>query len=201
MADHAILLLLAAARKLVWLHNRVRGGEWAPTGSELYEVPRLYGRVLGLVGFGSIARATANRAKPFGLDVIAYDPYVSQWMARELRVELVPSLEELAARSDFVSAHMPLNDQTRGMLGEAFFKAMKPTAFLINTCRGPVVDEAALISALKSGGIAGAGLDVFEQEPTSPDNPLRSAASGNRNEDGQRRSDASLGGGLRPCGV
>lgn len=172
VADHAILLLLAVARKLVWLHNRVKGGEWAPTGSELYEIPRLYGRVLGLVGFGSIARATANRAKPFGLDVVAYDPYVSQWMARELRVELVPSLEELAARSDFVSAHMPLNDQTMGMLGEAFFKAMKPTAFLINTCRGPVVDEVALINALESREIAGAGLDVFEQEPTSPDNPL-----------------------------
>ena len=108
----------------------------------------------------------------FGLEVIAYDPYVQPWIAKEYRVELVPSLEELARRSDFVSMHTPLNDETRKLVSTAFFKAMKPTAYFINTCRGPTVDEAALIKALEDGEIAGAGIDVFEVEPTPGDNPL-----------------------------
>ena len=87
-------------------------------------------------------------------------------------MRLVGSLEELAAESDFVSVHTPLNRQTEKLIGESFFKAMKPTAYFVNTCRGPVVDEAALIKALDDGEFAGAGLDVFEEEPTSPDNPL-----------------------------
>ena len=106
------------------------------------------------------------------MDVIAYDPYLPPWIAREYRVRLVGSLEELARDSDFVSVHTPLNRQTEKLLGESFFKAMKQTAYFVNTCRGPVVDEAALIKALDGGEIAGAGLDVFEEEPTSPDNPL-----------------------------
>lgn len=174
VADHAIMLMLAVTRKLVILHNGMSQGKWVPPGGEVFEIPRLYGKVLGLVGFGSIARATSNRAKPFGLDVIAYDPFVPKWTAREHRVELVPTLQELASRSDFVSAHMPLNDSTRGMLSTSFFDSMKPSAFFINTCRGPVVDEQELIRVLRNGGIAGAGLDVFEQEPTLPDNPLLS---------------------------
>ena len=135
-------------------------------------MPRLYGQVLGLVGLGSIGRGTAMRARPFGLDVIAYDRYVQPWLARETRVELVYSLDELASRSDFVSMHTPLNDETRHIVGESFFEAMKPTAYFVNTSRGGTVDEKALVDALRSGEIAGAGLDVFEVEPAGGDNPL-----------------------------
>ena len=106
------------------------------------------------------------------MDVITYDPYCPPWVTKEYRVRPVATLEELAAESDFVSMHTPLNDETRQLVGESFFKAMKQSAYFVNTCRGPTVDEAALIRALQSGEIAGAGLDVFEQEPTPADNPL-----------------------------
>ena len=144
------------------------------------------GQTLGLIGLGNIARATARKAKVFGLEVIAYDPFVEPWIAREYRVELVSGMEELARRSDYVSVHVPLNPETRGLVGESFFRAMKPTAFIINTCRGGTVDEQALVEALRNGELAGAGLDVFETEPTPKDNPL----AGN----GQRDRDSSLGG-------
>jgi D-3-phosphoglycerate dehydrogenase len=108
----------------------------------------------------------------FGLEVISYDPYCPEWIAGEYRVELVSTLDELARRSDYVVMQVPLNDQTRGLAGETLFKAMKSTAYFINTCRGPTVDEQALTRALQDGEIAGAGLDVFEEEPTPSDNPL-----------------------------
>ena len=173
VANHTIMLLLACAKKLTIIHDLVRTGEWA-AGAQVdnSELPPIDGQVLGLVGLGSIARATARRAPVFGLEVIAYDPYVTPWDAKEYGVELVQSLGELASRSDFVSMHTPLNNQTRKMIGENFFLAMKPTAYFINTCRGPTVDEQALIEALQDAQIAGAGLDVFEQEPTPADNPL-----------------------------
>jgi len=135
-------------------------------------LPPIDGQTLGLVGLGDIARATARKAQVFGLEIISYDPYVTPWDAKEYKVELVASLDDLARRSDFVSVHVPLNDETRKLLGAPFFKAMKPTAYFINTCRGPAVDEQALIQALQNGELAGAGLDVFEQEPTPSDNPL-----------------------------
>ncbi len=166
-------MLLACAKKLTELHDYVRGGGWGVgplPDAGVY--PTIDGQVLGIVGLGNIARATARRASAFNMDVISYDPFVAPWHAKEYRVELVDSLEELASRSDFVAVLVPLNDATRKLIGESFFRAMKPTAFFINTCRGPVVDEAALIEALRSGEIAGAGLDVFEQEPTPADNPL-----------------------------
>ena len=173
VANHAIMLLLACARKLTVLDRQTRRGEWLGGAiTDLLPMPRLYGEVLGLVGLGSIGRATAMRALPFGLEVIAYDRYVEPWLAREVRVELVDSLEELASRSDFVSMHTPLNDDTRHIAGESFFRAMKPTAYLINTSRGGTVDEKALVEALRNGEIAGAGLDVFEEEPAGAGNPL-----------------------------
>lgn len=173
VSNHAILMLLACAKKLTILNNLVKAGKWGPeTRAALLPMVPIDGQVLGLVGLGNIGRATARKAKVFGLEVIAYDPYVQPWIAKEYRVELVRSLEDLARRSDFVSVHTPLNDETRKLIGESFFNAMKPTAYFINTCRGPVVDEQALIRALQRGRIAGAGLDVFEQEPTPPDNPL-----------------------------
>ena len=173
VSNHAILLLLACAKKLAQLNDLVKAGKWgAETRAAIMPMVPIYDQTLGLVAFGNIARATARKAQAFGMEVIAYDPYCPPWIAREYRVRLVGSLEELAAESDFVSVHAPLNNETEGLLGESFFKAMKQTAYIVNTCRGPVIDEAALIAALESGEIAGAGLDVFEEEPTPADNPL-----------------------------
>ncbi len=173
VSNHAILLLLACAKKLAQLNDLVKAGRWgAETRAAIMPMVPIYDQTLGLVAFGNIARATARKAQAFGMEVIAYDPYCPPWIAREYRVKLVGSLEELAAESDFVSVHTPLNNETQGLLSESFFKAMKPTAYIVNTCRGPVIDETALIAALQSGEIAGAGLDVFEEEPTPADNPL-----------------------------
>ena len=173
VANHTIMLLLACAKKLTRLHESTRAGKWsADILSQRTSFPPILGQVLGLVGFGNIARATSNRAKPFGLEVVMHDPYTPAWTAREYRVEQVTSLEELASRSDFVSIHVPLNDETRHLIGESFFRAMKPTAYLINVSRGPIVDERALVTALQEDEIAGAGLDVFDREPALADNPL-----------------------------
>ena len=173
VSNHAIMMMLACAKELTRLNTLVKEGRWRPeTRAGLLPMVPIDGRTLGLVGLGNIARCTARKAKVFGLEVIAYDPYVEPWMAKEYRVELVSSLEELARRSDFVSMHVPLNDETRKLVGESFFKAMKPTAYFINTCRGPTVDEQALVQALQQGELAGAGLDVFEVEPLPGDNPL-----------------------------
>ena len=173
VSNHAILMLLACAKKLTLMNEMVKAGKWgAETRDAILPMVPIDGQTLGLVALGNIGRAVARKANVFGLDVIAYDPYVAPWIAKEYRVRLAPSLEALASESDFISVHVPLNNQTRGLVGEAFFKAMKPTAFIINTCRGPVIDEAAMIDALNAREIAGAGLDVFEEEPTSPNNPL-----------------------------
>jgi D-3-phosphoglycerate dehydrogenase / 2-oxoglutarate reductase len=173
VSNHAIMLLLACAKKLTVLNSLVKAGKWdAQLRQVMLPMAPIDGQTLGLVGFGNIGRATSRKAKVFGLEVIAYDPYVQPWICKEYRVELVPTLEELARGSDFVSMHTPLNNETRKLIGASFFRAMKPTAYFINTCRGPTVDEAALIKALQDGEIAGAGIDVFEVEPTPADNPL-----------------------------
>ncbi len=173
VSNHTIMMLLACAKELGRLDRLVRAGGWTPEArAQVHSLVPIDGQVLGLVALGNIGRTTARKAKVFGLEVIAYDPYLPPWIAREYRVELVSSLEELARRSDFVSMHVPLNDETTKMVGESFFKTMKPTAYFVNTCRGPTVDERALIEALQSGEIAGAGIDVFEQEPTPADNAL-----------------------------
>ena len=172
VSNHAIMFILACAKKLTHLNDLVKAGKWEESRSVVLPMVPIYDQTLGLVAFGNIARATARKAQAFGIDVIAFDPYCPPWIAMEYRIRLVDSLEELAAESDFVSVHAPLNNETKGLLSDDFFRAMKPTAYLINTCRGPVVDEAALITALQNGEIAGAGLDVFEDEPTYPENPL-----------------------------
>ncbi len=175
VSNHIIMLLLACSRKLRALDSMVRAGKWSSATRDLAKsIPDIDGQILGIVGLGNIGRATARKAAVFGLKVMAYDPYCRPWDAREYKVEMVPSLDILAARSDYVSLLVPLNDETRKLIGKGFFEAMKPTAYLINTARGPIVDEAALIEALETGQIAGAGIDVFEQEPTPPDNPLLS---------------------------
>ena len=173
VSNHAILMLMACAKKLTILHNLVREGKWgAETRNAIMPMAPIDGQTLGLVAFGNIARAVSRKATALGMDIITYDPYCPPWITKEYRVRPVASLEELAADSDFVSVHVPLNDETRKLIGADFFKAMKPTAYFVNTCRGPTVDEAAMIEALRNGEIMGAGLDVFEEEPTPADNPL-----------------------------
>jgi D-3-phosphoglycerate dehydrogenase / 2-oxoglutarate reductase len=170
VANHAMGLLLAWNRKIITLNGEVKSGVWqsrvpGPTGS-------LHGETVGVVGFGNIGKAFARRVGAFETHVIAYDPYVDNGQFEALGVERVFSLGELAVRADYVSVHTLLNAETRHLINEAFLRQMKPTACLINTSRGPVVDEQALIRALQERWIAGAALDVREQEPATGDSPL-----------------------------
>ncbi|MGE3270616.1 MAG: C-terminal binding protein [Chloroflexota bacterium] len=173
VADHAMLLLLAVARKLKYASGMAHSGKWAQVHSALAPVPRLQGKTLGLVSFGTIARNVAKRAQAFGMNVIAFDPFVTPEAMAELGVGS-RTLEAMLAEADFVSAHAPHTKGTHHLMGEAQFAAMKPTAIFVNTGRGKVVDEPALIKALQEGKIAAAGLDVLEEEPPAPDNPLLS---------------------------
>jgi D-3-phosphoglycerate dehydrogenase len=134
-------------------------------------VERLSATTLGIVGFGNIGRLVAAKSAGMGWRRIAADPFVEPAVGRELGVEIAP-LEQLLREADFVTLHVFLNAQTRHMIGAPQLARMKPGAYLVNTCRGPIVDEPALIEALRRGQIAGAGLDVFETEPIQPDNPL-----------------------------
>ena len=173
VSNHAIMLMLACAKKLTILNDLTKAGKWGPdTRTAIMPMAPITDQVLGLVSLGNIGRAVARKAQALGMTVIAYDPYVQPWIAREYRVQLVGNLEELASNSDFVSMHTPLNNQTTKLVGTSFFKSMKSSAYFINTCRGGTVDEEALIEALDNKELAGAGLDVFEIEPTAPDNPL-----------------------------
>lgn len=151
------------------MNNAVKSGTWDfKVATPIF---RLRGRILGLVGFGNIPQSVASKAQAFGLEVIAYDPFIPESVAKQMNVELV-SLDELCERSDYISVHVPLNTHTEGMISHEQFNRMKPETFIINTARGPVIDEAALIQALQEGKIAGAGLDVLEVEPIRADNPL-----------------------------
>jgi D-3-phosphoglycerate dehydrogenase len=169
VANHAIAFVLALNRKLNEGHRHARDGRWDPRS--LLPIGPLTGETFGLLGFGNIARETGKRAQAFKMNVIAYDPFVNPARAREIDVELT-SLDDLLRRSDYVSCHLPLNPQTFHLLAEPQFRSMKSTAIFVNTARGRVVDEAALIRALREGWIAAAGLDVLEQEPPDPANPL-----------------------------
>ena len=162
--------LLALARKVTLANTLVQSGRWEVP--PLVPLRRLEGQVLGLVGFGNIPRALAPKAKAFGLKVIAHDPYVAKETLSATGVEGV-SFDDLLARSDFISVHAPLLPATRGLMNAAAFAKMKKGAFLINTARGPLVDESALITALDAGQLGGAGLDVVATEPLPKDSPLR----------------------------
>jgi lactate dehydrogenase-like 2-hydroxyacid dehydrogenase len=159
VADHAWALLLAVARRVAQFDRLVKSGGWERTLS--LEVS---GRTLGIVGFGAIGRAVARRGVGFGMRILAYDTVPYPAAAKALGVTLC-DLDALLAASDFVTLHVPLGLQTRGLIGETALRHMKPTAVLINTSRGGVIDEAALVDALRAHRIAGAGLDVFEHEP------------------------------------
>lgn len=170
VANHALALLLAWNRKLIGLDAQVRAGVWAG-GIPGERTGSLHGETVGIVGLGNIGTAFARRVTALEMKVIACDPYVDPGHFAALGVERV-SLEALAERSDYISVHTLLNAETRHLIGEKFFQRTKPTAVLINTSRGPVVDERALLRALEDKRLAGAALDVWEREPVAPENPL-----------------------------
>src|SRR3954452_20603300 len=171
VADHAMMLLLAGFRRLVAQDRMVREGRWSEGRPALLKVPRLMGQTLGFVSFGRVSRAVARRAKPFGLHMMAYDPFIQETLMTELGV-LPATLSEVLSKSDFVSMHAPARPEVHHMLTEQHFRQMKPSAIFINTGRGPTVDEEALIKALQEGWIAHAALDVLEKEPPSHNNPM-----------------------------
>lgn len=169
VADHALTLALAVLRGVVELDRRLRRGEYDLT--PVQPVPRISQSTFGVVGLGAIGRTVARLARGVGFHVAGYDPYVSDEAARAAGVEPL-ALKDLAARSDVISLHVPLTAHTRHLAGRDFFATMKPSAILVNTCRGGVVDTDALVHALTAGQIHGAGLDVFEDEPLPADHPL-----------------------------
>jgi phosphoglycerate dehydrogenase-like enzyme len=171
VAEHALMLMLAVSRKVIWQHANVAGGRWRGNGPapRMYE---LHDKTLGIIGLGTIGKKVARLARAFGMRVAYYDIVrlsEDQEDALGVRFRL---LRELMRTSDIVSLHVPLNDSTRRMIGAGELALMKPNAILVNASRGPVVDEPALTRCLREGRIFGAGLDVFDREPTPPDNPL-----------------------------
>jgi D-3-phosphoglycerate dehydrogenase / 2-oxoglutarate reductase len=173
VANHAIMMLLACAKKLLQLDHTVRSGGFARAREIMAPMGQIYGETLGLLAFGRIGKATATRAKALDMKVIAYDPYLRPDVFARHGVESV-SIEDLATRSDYVSSHLPLTAETRGMADARFFSRMKPTAYFINTSRGSVVNEPDLVNALLQKQIAGAGLDVFREEPLPAGHPFLS---------------------------
>lgn len=171
VAEHSFLLILALYKRLREAEALLRAGKW-PVWELRATSFELAGKTLGLVGLGRIGRAVAARARAFEARVLYYDPFPAEVAAeRELGVSFRP-LDDLLGEADIVSLHLPLSAETRHVIGERELKLMKPSAILLNTARGPLVDEAALVRALRERRIAGAGLDVFEQEPVDPANPL-----------------------------
>jgi D-3-phosphoglycerate dehydrogenase len=168
-AEHTFALLLAVARRIPHAHDSVVRGEWA---RDRFVGIELYGKVLGVIGLGKIGTGVARRALSFGMQVRAHDPYVSEERAARLGVSLV-GLDELLASSHVVTLHLPLNARTRGLLGPERIRQMKAGALLVNCARGGLVDEEALLAALEAGHLAGAALDVFQQEPPPPSALLR----------------------------
>lgn len=169
VATHALLFLLAHARKLTLMDRRLHDGVWR--GEPPAEIPTVYGQTLGIIGLGRIGRSLARKAEALGMNVIACDPYI----AASDRMQSVPliSREDVLRASHYVSLNVPLTDETFHLIGERELALMKPTAILINTARGRVVEEEALVKALREQRIAGAALDVFEVEPLPGSSPLR----------------------------
>jgi D-3-phosphoglycerate dehydrogenase len=168
VSDHAMALLLALVRKIPSANARTHSGRWEMRA--VVPIHRLRGTVLGLVAFGQIPQLVAPKAQSFGIRVVAYDPFVPKEVAAKAGVELV-EFDELVKISDYISIHTPLLPATHHLFNAGVFRRMKPGAYLINTARGPIIDEAALAEALDQGKLAGAGLDVMEQEPP-PSSPL-----------------------------
>jgi D-3-phosphoglycerate dehydrogenase len=178
VADHALAMILALNRRIVEQDRSLREGAWVEHGPATRRILRgpiqpLREQTLGIAGFGRIGRAVAARAKPFGLTIIAADPYIDPRIVRDAGAEPV-TLEELLARADIVTIHTPLTPETRGLIDAAALARMKPTAVIINTARGPIIDLPALAQALQEGRIAGAALDVVDPEPLPAGSPFYS---------------------------
>ena len=170
VSEHALMLMLAVARKLPWQHSSVTGGRW--TGNDTPRVFELRAKTLGIVGLGSIGKKVSRLANAFGMDVIYYDiARLTEDQEDNLGVRF-RLLDELLGQADLVSLHVPLNDATHHLINKDRLNRMKSNAILINTSRGPVVDEVALGEALADGEILGAGLDVFDAEPPAANHPL-----------------------------
>jgi len=169
VSDHAMALLLALIRKIPLSNKLVQSGRWEMPA--VVPIRRIEGTVLGLVGFGHIPRLVAPKAQAFGIKVIAYDPFAKAEVFQAAGVGGV-DLDTLLQSSDYVSVHAPLLPATRGMMNAAAFAKMKKGAYIVNTARGPLIDEPALVAALDSGQIGGAGLDVVATEPLAKDSPL-----------------------------
>ncbi|MEA2530091.1 MAG: D-3-phosphoglycerate dehydrogenase / 2-oxoglutarate reductase [Thermomicrobiales bacterium] len=169
VSDHALALLLASARRIVGFARMTRAGEWNSRAGRT--LPRLRGQTLGLIGYGAIGRTLAPKAAALGLKVIAYTPRIAPDALAPFGAA-TNDLAEVLRTADYISIHAPLTAETRGLIGERELRLMKPTATLINTARGPIVDETALVRALTEGWIGGAAIDVLGQEPPDPSHPL-----------------------------
>lgn len=170
-AEHAFTLLMSLARRIPQAHEYVISGRFKE-GRKACQGVELNGKILAILGMGRIGSELARRAMAFGMRVVAYDPYLSASKARLLRVDLVNDLDEAVSQADFITMHMPLTDETRHMIDAERLKLLKPTARIINCARGGLIDEAALARALAEGKLAGAALDVYEDEPPADDFPL-----------------------------
>ncbi len=175
VAELTIGLMLGLARRIAAAHAMIRGGQWASAVDNLtaWQGIELSGKTAGLIGYGRVAREVARRLAAFEMEVIAYDPIASQAGdgTKGGACASLVGLEELLSRSDFVSIHAAVNAESRGLLGALELSWMKPSAYLINTARAAIVDEGALLDALRAGQMAGAGLDVYRVEPLPPDSP------------------------------
>ncbi|MGD0613044.1 MAG: C-terminal binding protein [Anaerolineales bacterium] len=169
VSEHALAMILASAHKVCQYNRSIRVGDWKVSGQA--PIYRMHGKVLGLVGFGKIARTLAPVARALGLCILAFDPFVEAEIIQRFDAMKV-DLDDLLQQADFVSIHAPLTDQTRGLLNAQRLGQMKPTACLVNTSRGAILDQDALVEALHQHRIAGAALDVFSGEPLPPDHPL-----------------------------
>ena len=169
VSDHAMAMLLGLIRKIPFSNKLVQAGRWEMPA--VVPIRRIEGTVLGLIGFGHIPRLVAPKAKAFGMKVIAFDPYAKPELFKQAGVESV-DFDTLLKTSDYISVHAPHTPQTRGMVNADAFAKMKKGAYIVNTARGPLIDEPALIAALDSGQIGGAALDVVTVEPLAKDSPL-----------------------------
>ena len=170
VSNHALALMFACAREIKRLDRATTEGQWREVYSRSLG-QRIFGQTAGVVGFGWIGKSFARKARAIGMEVLVHDPYVGEWLEIEYQVSFV-SFEVLLERSDFISIHSQHDETSHHLFNAQAFDRMKPSAYLINTARGGIVDEAAMIEALRAGKIAGAGLDVFEVEPVETDNPL-----------------------------
>ncbi len=167
-AEHTMALLLAQARNIPQAHAALVAGSWE---RERWQGVELHGKTLGIIGLGRVGTLVAQRASAFGMRIVAYDPYVAPVRAQQMGVSLVDSVAELCSRADFITIHMPKTPETIGLIGARELEQVKPGVRIVNTARGGLIDEQALVEALKTGRVAGAGVDVFENEPVT-EHPL-----------------------------